>query len=135
MEDRQDERQEAERVDRRPEEGERDGVEIAVDRAHVGLPVEEEQELAAKRAATHQPGGGLVEPDGGRGGRRQAGQDPRHRHAQERQSGGPPRPPRSLSRSARLRHASRSLPSPWQHWGWAAGLSRVAPDLPPAGTG
>src|SRR5262249_11177555 len=63
------------RSDRLPEESERQGVEIAVDRPHERLPVEEERESPVKHVAAHQAGRGLVEPDGARGGRAHANRD------------------------------------------------------------
>ncbi len=122
---RQGQRQQAERLDRRAEQREREGVEVAVDRAHVRLPVEVHEKLAGEGAAAHQPGRPLVEPDDGRGGGRQAHDDARDHHDEEAQGRGPPRPPRSLLRRAPFRHAC-ARPESVAALARPAGLSRVA---------
>ena len=75
------------------------GVEVAVDRAHVRLPVEVDEKLAGQRAPAHQAGRALVEPEDGGGGRRQAHEDARDRGAEERQRERPASPSRGYLRA------------------------------------
>ncbi len=92
MPQRDQDRHDTKRHHRLPEERERHGVEIPVDRPHEGLPVEEERQLAMEDVPTHETHRGLVEPDGERGRGGHAHREPGQRRDAEGDQGPGSRP-------------------------------------------